>query len=269
MMSACGRLWAALLPLWAFLLAGASRRMWGLFLGAFGCAAHMGARPLPPTSARKHSSKNARNHPQAPTKSAQPDSEWTGQKLQPKLSFTTNMIFPKITKVQDQGVRIQREGFKLPPVNVYKGGIQRHLLEAFLAQQLRKVAQPHSLWPQGCFIFGLAAPRQAPPQTGAHMLTSPQNCPQARKGARNGAPGRRPQHRRPQAQEEACNAHKRPQAQTAQNSPQVPTRKNSRIKTTTPRKMRPQAQEHRPQRPARTPLTCEYLGSSVLDPLTG
>ena len=50
--------------------------------------------------------------------------------------------------------------------------------------------------------------------------------------------------------------------QTAQNSPQVPTRKNSRIKTTTPRKMRP-------QRPARTPLTCEYLGSSVLDPLTG
>ena len=44
-MSACGRLWAALLPLWAFLLAGASRRMWGLFLGAFGCAAHMGARP--------------------------------------------------------------------------------------------------------------------------------------------------------------------------------------------------------------------------------
>ena len=38
-------LWAALLPLWAFLLAGASRRMWGLFLGAFGCAAHMGARP--------------------------------------------------------------------------------------------------------------------------------------------------------------------------------------------------------------------------------
>ena len=55
MMSACGRLWAALLPLWAFLLAGASRRMWGLFLGAFGCAAHMGACPLPPTSARKHS----------------------------------------------------------------------------------------------------------------------------------------------------------------------------------------------------------------------
>ena len=53
-------------------------------------------------------------------------------------------------------MRIQREGLKLPPVNVYKGGIQRHLL----AQQLRKAAQPHSLWPQGCFISGhLAAPR--------------------------------------------------------------------------------------------------------------
>ena len=113
------------------------------------------------------------------------------------------------------------------------------------------------------FLVPLACPIRRPPSSAHNAAHKPSHrpaptCSQAPKTAhkhkeeRNGAPGRRPQHRRPQAQEDACNAHKRPQAQTAQNSPQVPARKNSRIKTTTLR-------EHRPQRPARTPLTCEYL----------
>ena len=184
--------------------------------------------------------------------------------------------------------------------------------------------QPHSLWPQGCFIFGLAAPRisnrqpirlvllgarkeillllslslsvkfgqvlchwprtqaswchspapthnslafstpnktpkrpqrcpQAQPQTGAHMLTSPKNCPQAQGRAPATAlpeDARNTDAHKPKKKPATPTSARRPK-QTAQNSPQVPTRKDSRIKTTTPRKMRPQAQEHRPQRPAR------------------
>ena len=173
-------------------------------------------------------------------------------------------------------MRIQREGFKLPPVNVYKGGIQRHLLA--------------QLWPQGCFISGhLAAPRvicpepkllgatrlpnktpahkrpqrcpQAQPQTGAHMLTSPQNCPQA-KGRAQRRPRKTPATPTPTSPGRCL---QRPQAPAGPNSTKLPAsarKEDSRIKTTTLR-------EHRPQRPARTPLTCEYLGRSVLDPLTG
>ena len=81
-----------------------------------------------------------------------------------------------------------------------------------------------------------------------HAHKPPRLPASTRKSARN----RRPQHRRPQAQEDARNAHKRPQAQTDSTKVSAGAHKeDSRIKTTTPRKMRPQAQEHRPQRQER------------------
>ena len=194
-------------------------------------------------------------------------------------------------------MRIQREGFKLPPVNVYKGGIQRHLL----AQQLRKAAQPHSLWPQGCFISGhLAAPRisnrqpirlvllRARKEIGcsfcfpfpclSNSVRSCVICPEPKLLGATRLPNKTPAHKRPQRCPQAQPQTGAHMLSSPQNCPQAQGRAQRRSRKPQPKKMPAtptsarwpkQHKTLRKQRPARTALTCEHLGSSVLDPLTG